>query len=220
MNETINPSGWPRPSGYANAVLANGRFLAISGQIGWNERNELVGDDFLQQAHQALRNVMTILRAAGGEAAHLVRLTWYVTDIAAYRACGKQLGPVWRAVMGRNFPAMAVIGVSALVAVFFVFMIPVSRQPDAGASLSGTIEQMKAALSMTPPMQHQDAVAPVTAVSTTSAAATTNVTASGNVPEYQTIRSSSESSPPVNHEQSEKLLEQFMRWQQKPASTQ
>jgi hypothetical protein len=106
------------------------------------------------------------------------------------------------------------IGVSALVAVFFVFMIPTSRQPDATASLSGTIEQMKAALSMTPPPQRQDAIAPAIA------AAPANATASGNVPEYQSIRSSGESNPPVTHEQSEKLLQQFMQWQQKPASNQ
>jgi hypothetical protein len=106
------------------------------------------------------------------------------------------------------------IGVSALVAVFFVFMIPTSRQPDAGSSLSGTIEQMKAALSMTQPQRQQDAIAPAIV------AAPANASASGNVPEYQTIRSSSESSPPVTHEQSEKLLQQFMRWQQKPVSDQ
>ena len=64
MSDTINPPGWPRPSGYANGVLAEGRYLAISGQIGWNERNELVGDDFLTQARQALRNVVAVLRAA------------------------------------------------------------------------------------------------------------------------------------------------------------
>ena len=66
MSETINPSGWPRPSGYANGIVAEGRYLAISGQIGWNERNELVGEGFLEQARQALRNVIAVLQAAGG----------------------------------------------------------------------------------------------------------------------------------------------------------
>jgi hypothetical protein len=117
------------------------------------------------------------------------------------------------------------IGVSALVAVFFVFMIPASRQPDAGASLAGTIEQMKAALKLTPAPQREDAPA---AADTNTAAAnalanlpppppTANAPASGNVADYQNLRVPSETTPPVTHEQSEKLLQQFMRWQQKPA---
>ena len=85
MSETINPAGWPRPSGYANGVVAEGRYLAISGQIGWNERYELVGEDFLEQARQALRNVVAVLRAAGGAPEHLVRLTWYITNKDEYR---------------------------------------------------------------------------------------------------------------------------------------
>jgi hypothetical protein len=118
------------------------------------------------------------------------------------------------------------IGVSALVAVFFVFMIPASRQPDAGASLSSTIEQMKAALSLTQPSQQREDAKPpasvntsTTAATTTDANATVNTTANTavNVPEYQNVRPSSEINPPVTHEQSEKLLQQFMKWQQKPA---
>ena len=78
VSNRIDPEGWPRPSGYSNGVLAEGRFLAIAGQIGWNERDELVSAGFLEQASQALRNVVAVLRAAGGEpgasrAAHLVR---------------------------------------------------------------------------------------------------------------------------------------------------
>jgi hypothetical protein len=125
------------------------------------------------------------------------------------------------------------IGVSALVAVFFVFMIPASRQPDAGASLSNTIEQMKAALSLTqPPQQREDAKLPVNAnapviaapntvttnaATDANAAANTTASSSVNAPEYQNIRPSGEINPPVTHEQSEKLLQQFMKWQQKPA---
>ncbi len=129
------------------------------------------------------------------------------------------------------------IGVSAVVAVFFVFMIPASRQPDAGASLSSTIEQMKAALSLTQPPQvaqppqltqppqvtqppqREDATASANASSTAPGSTAPNTTANtgANVPEYQTIRSSSEASSPVTHEQSEKLLQQFMQWQQKPS---
>jgi enamine deaminase RidA (YjgF/YER057c/UK114 family) len=113
MSETVNPPGWPRPSGYSNGVVAEGRYLAISGQIGWNERNELAGD-FLQQAAQALRNVMAVLRAAGGDAAHLVRLTWYVTDKNEYRANLAELGAAYREIVGPNYPAMALVQVGGL----------------------------------------------------------------------------------------------------------
>jgi enamine deaminase RidA (YjgF/YER057c/UK114 family) len=114
MSETINPSGWPRPSGYANGIIAEGRYLAISGQIGWNERNELVGDDFLAQARQALGNVVAILRAAGAGPEHLVRLTWYITDKTEYRTSLESLGSAYREIVGQHFPAMALIQVAAL----------------------------------------------------------------------------------------------------------
>jgi enamine deaminase RidA (YjgF/YER057c/UK114 family) len=114
MSQAINPPGWPRPSGYSNARLAEGRYLAISGQIGWNERNELVSDDFLEQARQALRNVMTVLRAAGGEAQHLVRLTWYITDKSEYRDALTQLGVAYREIVGEHYPAMALVQVADL----------------------------------------------------------------------------------------------------------
>jgi enamine deaminase RidA (YjgF/YER057c/UK114 family) len=114
MSETINPSGWPRPSGYANGIVAEGRYLAISGQIGWNERNELVSDDFLQQAQQALRNVIAVLRAAGGEAADLIRLTWYITNKAEYRENLQALGAAYREIVGPRYPAMALVVVADL----------------------------------------------------------------------------------------------------------
>jgi enamine deaminase RidA (YjgF/YER057c/UK114 family) len=114
MSESINPPGWPRPRGYANAVLAQGRFLAIAGQIGWNERGELVGSSFVAQAEQALRNVVTILRAAGGTPEHLVRLTWYVTDKAAYLAASAQLGTIYKTIVGPVYPAMTLVQVADL----------------------------------------------------------------------------------------------------------
>jgi enamine deaminase RidA (YjgF/YER057c/UK114 family) len=114
MTETINPEGWPRPSGYANGCLAAGRYLAVSGQIGWNERNELAADDFLEQARQALRNVMAVLRAAGGEAQHLVRLTWYVTNKNEYRQNLKELGASYREIVGEHYPAMTLLQVAGL----------------------------------------------------------------------------------------------------------
>lgn len=114
MSDTVNPPGWPRPSGYANGIVAQGRYLAISGQVGWNESNELVGGGFLEQARQALRNVMAVLRAAGGEPEHLVRLTWYVTDNNEYRQNLQSLGASYREIVGTHFPAMALVQVAAL----------------------------------------------------------------------------------------------------------
>ncbi|MBV8373464.1 MAG: RidA family protein [Candidatus Eremiobacteraeota bacterium] len=114
MSETIQPAQWPRPSGYANAILAQGRFLAISGQIGWNDAGQLVGTDFLEQALQALRNVATILRAAGGEPEHLVRLTWYILDKQEYRAALGALGRGYREILGDHYPAMALVQVADL----------------------------------------------------------------------------------------------------------
>jgi enamine deaminase RidA (YjgF/YER057c/UK114 family) len=111
---SVNPEGWPRPSGYSNGVVASGRFLAISGQIGWNESNKMVSDDFFEQAKQALRNVMAVLRAAGGSGEHLVRLTWYVTDNDAYRTCLRELGTAYREIVGEHYPAMALVQVAAL----------------------------------------------------------------------------------------------------------
>ncbi|HEY5426774.1 MAG TPA: RidA family protein [Candidatus Tumulicola sp.] len=114
MSETIHPPQWPRPSGYANGSIAQGRFLAVAGQIGWNERNELVSDDFLEQALQALRNVVTVVRAAGGGPEHLVRLTWYVVDKNDYRAALRRLGTGYREVVGEHYPAMALVQVADL----------------------------------------------------------------------------------------------------------
>jgi enamine deaminase RidA (YjgF/YER057c/UK114 family) len=114
VSNRINPEGWPRPSGYANGVLAEGRYLAIAGQIGWNERNELVSDGFLEQATQALRNIVAVLRAAGGEPAHLVRLTWYVTNKEEYRASLYALGRSYREIVGAVYPAMALVIVADL----------------------------------------------------------------------------------------------------------
>ncbi len=114
MSNTINPPGWPRPKGYANGVLAEGRYLAIAGQIGWNERNELVAGGFLAQARQALTNVLAVLRAAGGGPADLVRLTWYVTDKEAYRRNLGELGVAYREIVGAHYPAMALVQVAGL----------------------------------------------------------------------------------------------------------
>lgn len=114
MSRRIEPEGWPKPSGYANGVLAEGRFLAIAGQIGWNEKGELAGEGLVEQARQAMRNVVAVLRAAGGTPEHLVRLTWYVTDKSEYRASLSELGAAYREVIGSHYPAMALVQVADL----------------------------------------------------------------------------------------------------------
>lgn len=110
----VNPEGWPRPSGFSNGVVAAGRFLAISGQIGWDEQLQLVSNDFLEQACQALSNVIDILEAAGGKPEHLVRLTWYITDKNEYRSCLRDLGACYKKIVGEHYPAMALVQVAAL----------------------------------------------------------------------------------------------------------
>ena len=116
MPSEVLPEGWPRPKGYANAVLAEGRTLYIAGQIGWDENEKLVGEDFFSQAAQALRNIKALLEAAGGAPEHLVRMTWYVTDKPAYIAARKELGQAYREILGPNYPAMTAVEVRALMA--------------------------------------------------------------------------------------------------------
>jgi len=110
----LQPPGWPRPKGYANGMAGTGRFVLIAGQIGWDAENRFAGG-FAAQTAQALRNILAVLAEAGGGPEHIARLTWYVADMAAYRASAASLGPVWREVMGKHFPTMAVVGVTALV---------------------------------------------------------------------------------------------------------
>jgi enamine deaminase RidA (YjgF/YER057c/UK114 family) len=111
---TISPEGWPRPRGYANGMAARGELLAIAGQIGWDSREQIVSDDFTAQFEQALRNVAAVLEAAGGKPEHLVSLTVFVTDKRAYIEAAKAVGTAWRAVLGKHYPAMALVEVSGL----------------------------------------------------------------------------------------------------------
>lgn len=111
----LQPPGWAKPRGYANGIKARGAFVMTGGQIGWNADGVFETDDFLGQVRQALVNVLAVVREAGGGPEHIARLNWYVVDIDAYRASLKELGPVYREVMGRNFPAMTLVQVSGLV---------------------------------------------------------------------------------------------------------
>jgi len=115
MHRLINPEGWNRAKGYANGVLAEGARLYVSGQIGWTEEQLFETDEFVGQMEQALRNVVAVVEAAGGTATDIVRLTWYITDKADYLARQREVGEAYRRVMGRHFPAMTVVVVSALI---------------------------------------------------------------------------------------------------------
>ena len=110
----LQPPGWPRPPGYAHGMVGEGRLVFVAGQIGWDAAGQFA-DGLVAQSAQALRNVLAVLAEAGAGPEHVARMTWYVTDIAAFRAAGAPLGAAWRATMGRHYPAMAVLGVTALV---------------------------------------------------------------------------------------------------------
>ena len=111
----LQPPGWAVPRGYANGVLARGALIFVGGQIGWNASQEFESDDFIAQTRQALINVAAVLKAGGAGPEHMVRMTWYVTDRIEYSTRLKELGGVYREVMGKNFPAMTCVEVSGLV---------------------------------------------------------------------------------------------------------
>ena len=114
-NQTVLPEGWHRPKGYSNAVIAQGRQIYVAGQVGWDSEERFNSDDIAEQAAQALRNVVAVLEAAGARPEHIVRMTWYVTDKAAYIAGLKEIGQAYREIIGQNFPAMTAVEVTALV---------------------------------------------------------------------------------------------------------
>lgn len=114
-NEVIQPEGWAKAKGYANGVKAAGQQIYIGGQIGWTAEQKFEAHDFIGQTEQALRNILAILETAGGKPEDLVRLTWYITDKREYLAKQREMGEVYRKVLGRNFPAMAMVVVAGLI---------------------------------------------------------------------------------------------------------
>jgi enamine deaminase RidA (YjgF/YER057c/UK114 family) len=113
--EVLLPPGWARARGYANGIVAEGRQLFVSGQVGWDAEQRIVSDDFAAQARQALANIVAVLACAGARPEHLVRLTWYVTSRDEYNASLEAIGTSYRELIGRHFPAMSVVVVTALV---------------------------------------------------------------------------------------------------------
>ena len=110
----LQPAGWPQPRGYANGVLAKGSIVVTGGVVGWDEAG-VFAEGFVPQVRQVLLNIRAILAEADAGAEHLVRLTWYVTDMAAYRGSLREIGAAYREVFGKNFPAMALVQVVSLV---------------------------------------------------------------------------------------------------------
>ena len=113
-HQVLHPAGWVPAKGYANGIAARGTQVFVGGQIGWNAQQQFETDDFIAQTRQTLQNVMAVLKEAGAGPEHMVRMTWYVIDRVEYNARLKELGGVYREVMGKNFPAMSCVHVAAL----------------------------------------------------------------------------------------------------------
>jgi enamine deaminase RidA (YjgF/YER057c/UK114 family) len=114
MKTVLQPADWPRPRGYANGVSAQGRQVFVAGMVGWNAAAEFESDDLVAQVRQALVNVKTVLAEAGARPEHMVRMTWYVVDRTDYLARGRDIGAVYREVMGHYDVAMSAVEVRAL----------------------------------------------------------------------------------------------------------
>ena len=123
----IQPDGWLPPRGYSNGMSAAGRIVSIAGQIGWDPATGvIVSADFATQTAQALRNIVSVLQAAGGGPEHLVRLTWYITDRRAYIQARGDIGDAYREIIGKHYPAMSVVIVHGLI------------EPDADVEIEAT----------------------------------------------------------------------------------
>ena len=132
MHTVLLPEGWTAPKGYANGIAARGLQVHVGGQIGWNAAQQFESDDFIEQTRLALRNVLAVLQTAHASPEHMVRMTWYITDRNMYQLRLKELGAVYRDIMGRHYPAMTCIVVNGLVEVRALVEIEVTAViPDA-----------------------------------------------------------------------------------------
>lgn len=111
----VHPEGWKPAKGYSNGMTAEGKLLFVGGQIGWNREQKFESHDFIGQMSQALRNVLDVVEAAGGDASNIVRLTWYVTSKQDYLALQRQVGEAYRKIMGYHFPVMTMVVVAGLI---------------------------------------------------------------------------------------------------------
>ena len=115
MTEILQPPGWAQPVGYANGVAARGKMIFIAGQIGWNAQCAFESDDLVAQIRQTLKNIVAVAEAGGASPEHVVSMTWFLLDRAEYSARSKEIGAVYRDIMGRRFPAMTAVQVSGLI---------------------------------------------------------------------------------------------------------
>ena len=113
--EFLQPDNWAPAKGYANGVVAEGKLVVLGGQIGWNAQQEFESEEYIDQFRQTLENIKTLLNEAGASPEHLVRLTWFITDRDAYLGSQKEMGAVYRDVIGRHYPPMSVVQVVKLV---------------------------------------------------------------------------------------------------------
>jgi len=115
VHDILQPPGWVRPKGYANGVAAVGRIVFTAGVIGWTAEEKIEASDFVGQFRQVLENTLAILAEGGAGPEHIVRMTWYITDRDEYLAAGREVGAIYRELIGRNFPTMAVVIVAGLI---------------------------------------------------------------------------------------------------------
>jgi enamine deaminase RidA (YjgF/YER057c/UK114 family) len=148
MWKTLQPEGWVAPKGYANGIEARGRLIFVAGMIGWNQHAQFESDDFVEQCAQALRNIVATLACANAAPAHLTRMTWYVKDKQVYLQRARELGRVYRSIIGSHFPVMTLVQVAdlledrALVEIEATAVVPeaAAAVPEAAATAGGTPE--------------------------------------------------------------------------------
>jgi enamine deaminase RidA (YjgF/YER057c/UK114 family) len=113
--QVLLPAGWKRPSGYSNGIAAQGRMVFVAGQIGWDENYAFTDESMAGQVAQTLRNTIAVLAEAAAAPQNIVRMTWYITSRREYLAQREEIGKAWMEIIGKHFPAMAVVEVSALI---------------------------------------------------------------------------------------------------------
>jgi len=113
--EFLQPANWPRPKGYSNGIIADGRILFLGGQVGWDETETFRSANFVDQVHQALQNIVTLLKEADATPENIVRMTWYITNKQEYLDSMRDIGKVYKEIIGNHYPVMAMVQVAALI---------------------------------------------------------------------------------------------------------
>ena len=111
----LQPPAWGRPKGFSHGISAKGQIIFVSGMVGWDAKGKFVSEDFAEQARQALKNIVEVLAEAHAKPEHIARMTWYVVDKKEYLAASEELGTAYREIIGRHYPAMTAVEVSALI---------------------------------------------------------------------------------------------------------